>query len=94
MYKILNNVAAPNLNSMFHKMSNCPISYKLRNSNTDLVLPKPKTGFKKRSFSYNGTFFWNNLSVEEKKSQYFDLFEKAHLTLELHYKSYTLLKIL
>ena len=54
MYKILNNLAAPNLNRMFYKMSNCPISYNLRNSDTDLVIPQPKTEFKKRSFSYNG----------------------------------------
>ena len=68
MYKILNNLAAPNLNRMFYKMSNCPISYNLRNSDTDLVLPQPKTEFKKRSFSYNGASLWNNLSVEAKKT--------------------------
>ena len=68
MYKILNNLAAPNLNRMFYKMSNCPISYNLRNSDTDLVLPQPKTEFKKRSFSYNGALFWNNLCVEAKKT--------------------------
>ena len=37
-------------------MKNCPISYNLRNSDMDLVLPKPKTEFKKRSFSHNGAF--------------------------------------
>ena len=50
---------------MFYKMSNCPISYNLRNSDTDLVLSRPKTEFKK-SFSYNGAFLWNNLSAESK----------------------------
>ena len=68
MYKILNNLAALNLNRMFYKMSNCPISYNLRNSDIDLVLPQPKTEFKKRSFSYNGALFWNNLCVEAKKA--------------------------
>ena len=68
MYKILNNLVAPNLNRIFYKMSNCPISYNLRNSDTDLVLPQPKTEFKKRSFSYNGALFWNNLCVEAKKA--------------------------
>ena len=53
---------------MFLKMRNCPISYNLRNSDTDLVLPKPKTEFKKNSFSYDGAFFWNNLCVEAKKA--------------------------
>ena len=41
---------------MFLKMRNCPISYNLRNSDTDLVLLKPKTEFKKKSFSYNDAF--------------------------------------
>ena len=67
MYKILNNLAAPNLNSMFHKMSNCSISYNLRNSNNDLVLPKPKTEFKKRSFSYNGLSFGTIYLLKQKK---------------------------
>ena len=54
IYKILNNLAAPNLNNMFLKIRNCPIPYNLRNTNTDLVLPKPKTEFKKRDYSYTG----------------------------------------
>ena len=54
MYKILNNLAAPNLNRMFYKMSNCPMSYNLRNSDTDLVLPQPKTEFKKGVFPIMG----------------------------------------
>ena len=53
---------------MFLKMRNCPISYNLRNSDTDLVLRKSKTEFKEGSFSYNGAFFWNNLCVEAKKA--------------------------
>ena len=56
MYKIVNNLAAPNLDRMLLKMRNCPIFYNLQNSDTDLVLPKPETEFKKRSFSYNGAF--------------------------------------
>ena len=67
MYKILNNLAAPNLDHMFLKVRNCPISYNLRNSDMDLVLPKPKTEFKKRSFSYNGPFF-GTICVDAKRA--------------------------
>ena len=42
-------------------MSNCPISYNLRNSGTHLALPKRKTEFRKRGFAYIGAFLWNNL---------------------------------
>ena len=68
MYKIFNNLAAPNVNHMFLKMRNCPISYYLRNSDTDLLLLKPNTEFKKRRFSYHGALFWNNVCVETKKA--------------------------
>ncbi len=39
--KILNNLTAPKLNNLFFRIRNCPISYNLRNSDTDLVLPRP-----------------------------------------------------
>jgi hypothetical protein len=46
------------------------ISYDLRNreTDTDLVLPKPKKEFLKRSFKYNGAIHWNNLSIEAKSA--------------------------
>ena len=48
MYKILNNLAAQNLNHLFLKMRNCSIFYNLGNSDdTDLVLLKRKIEFKK-----------------------------------------------
>ena len=77
IYKmILNNLAAPNLNHMFLKMRNCLMSYNLRNSDTNLVLPKPKTEFKKRSFSYHDVFFWNNLCVDAKRANNLMSFKK------------------
>ena len=41
--------------------------YNLRNSDTDLVLSKPKTEFKKRSFSYKGAFFFGTIYVLTQK---------------------------
>ena len=40
----------------------------LKNRETDLVLPKPKKEFLKRSFKYNGAIHWNNLSIEAKSA--------------------------
>jgi hypothetical protein len=40
----------------------------LRNREIDLVLPKPKKEFLKRSFKYNGAIHWNNLSIEAKNA--------------------------
>ena len=57
IYKILNNETAPNLKEHFSKKSDCPITHQLRNSQTDLVLPFPKSQFKKKTFSYSGALF-------------------------------------
>jgi hypothetical protein len=44
IYKILNyNETSPNLKENFLKISDCPIIHQLRNSQTDLVLPFPKS---------------------------------------------------
>ena len=43
----------------------------LRNLETDLALPRPKTNFLKSSFKYNGAMRWNNLSYEAKQHDSF-----------------------
>ena len=71
IHKILNNLAAINLSHMF------PISYNLRNSETDLVLSKPKTEFKNKSFSHNGAFFGITYVLRQKRQiQYLDFFKR------------------
>ena len=40
----------------------------LRNHATDLVLPKPKREFGKRTFKYNGAIHWNSLPNEAKNA--------------------------
>ena len=35
--------------------------YGLRNSDSKLALPKPRTDFLKRSFCYSGAHLWNSL---------------------------------
>ena len=39
-------------------------SYDLRDAKQRLALPKPRTDYLKRSFSYSGAFLWNNLPEE------------------------------
>ena len=43
--------------------------YHLRNSATDLTLPKPKREFLKRSFKYSGAMLWNQLPSEAKLAE-------------------------
>ena len=63
MYKILNDLSAPQLNNSFVKLNDTIINY------TDLALPRPYTNFLKRSFKYSGEMLWNNLSYEAKTEQ-------------------------
>ena len=68
MYKIINDHAAPNLKQLFRRCSEGDSPYDLRNRETDLVLPKPKKEFLKRSFKYDGAINWTNLSIEAKSA--------------------------
>ena len=66
MYKILNDDTAPNLRNSFVRRNVDQTDYHLRNSATDLTLPKPKREFLKRSFKYSGAMLWNQLPNEAK----------------------------
>ena len=82
IYKILNNETALNLKEKFLKISDCPIIHQLRNSQTDLVLPFPKSQFKKKTFSYSGATLWNNLSITAKQSNSMSCFKRL---MKLHF---------
>ena len=45
MYKILNDHSAPILKQLFNKRNEAQISYNLRNNQTDITLPNPKTEY-------------------------------------------------
>ena len=49
MYKILNDHSAPNLKHLFNKRNEAQTSYNLRNNQTDITLPNPKTEYLKRT---------------------------------------------
>ena len=69
MYKIVNDLSAPQLTNSFVKLNDTNINYNLRNIETDLALPRPYTNFLKRSFKYSGAMLWNNLPYEAKTAK-------------------------
>ena len=46
--------------SLLTKLNDTNINYNVRNLETDLALPRPKTNFLKRSGKYSGAILWNN----------------------------------
>ena len=66
LYKFLDEDYSPCLSESFVRLTNLNRGYNLRNDETDLALPKPKTNFLKRSFKYSASMLWNNLSLEAK----------------------------
>ena len=60
MYKSINNLAPERLSNLFQN-SNTVYDYDLRGSSCRLCLPRPKTEFVKKSFSYNGAYIWNHI---------------------------------
>ena len=69
LFKVLSNSAAPILKDSFTSRNILLNNYNLRNSQTDLTLPKPNREFPKRSFKYSGAYLWNNLPLEAKQAQ-------------------------
>ena len=69
MYKIFNDLSAPQQSNFFVKLNDTNINYNLRNIETDLALPRPYTNCLKRSFKYSGAMLWNNLPYEAKTAK-------------------------
>ncbi|CAH3185257.1 unnamed protein product [Porites lobata] len=82
MFKSLNEQAPVYLQNLFHERST---DYDLRNSFHKLTLPRPRTNYLKRSFSYSGALLWDSLpenvreikSVRKFKEQINHLFESS-----------------
>ena len=58
MYKCVNKLAPNYLCNMFTPRT---MSFHLRDASQKLYLPKPRTDYLKRSFSYSGASLWNDL---------------------------------
>ena len=65
IYKCINNLAPSYLCNLFAPRTP---NYYFRNAKKTLILPKPRTDYLKRSFSYSGALLWNNLPEEIRTS--------------------------
>ena len=65
MFKSLNAQAPVYLQNLFHERST---DYDLRNSFHKLTLPRPRTNYLKRSFSYSGALLWNSFTRKCEKN--------------------------
>ena len=54
VFEALNNHIAPNLRASFTRMNESQNNYQLRKRETDLIIPKPKSKYLKKTFRYSG----------------------------------------
>ena len=74
MYKCINNLAPAYLCNLFFPSTP---NYDFRNAKKKLLLPKPRTDYLKRSFSYSGAFLWNNLPEDIRTSNSLGFFKRS-----------------
>ena len=76
VFKSLNQLAPEYLCGLFTRNSLCS-SYSLRNTGTDLGLPKKRSSNGQRCFSYRGAKLWNGLATESKQATSLYSFKKT-----------------
>ena len=76
VYKSLNNLSPQDLSDLFVRNSS-KMSYNLRNTNTDLVVPMKKQSLGQKCFSYRGAKIWNGLTDEAKQATSLRAFKKS-----------------
>ena len=74
MHKCINNLVPGYLSNLFAPRTP---NYYFRNEKKKLMLPKPKTDYLKRSFSYRGAVLWNNPPEEIRTSNSLGFFKKS-----------------
>ena len=74
VYKSLHGLAPNYLSSLFTQRN---ISYNLRDSESKLVIPLPRTNFLKNSFRYSGAVIWNNLPLELRQAETINSFRRG-----------------
>ena len=67
VYKSLHGLAPEYMELMFTKLSENTLR-SLRNTDTDLKIPRFATSYGERGFSYRGVTVWNKLSTEVKNA--------------------------
>ena len=73
MYKTVNQLVPQRLCIIF-QFSNNVTSYNLRGSSNGLFIPKPRTEFLKKSFSYSEAKLWNKIPEDIRNSSSYNLF--------------------
>ena len=79
VYRSINEEAPNYLTALFDRLSDISVR-ELRNTNTDLKLPRLKTSSGQRCFAYRGAQLWNNLSAEIKTAPTLSRFKAAYKT--------------
>ena len=76
VFKSLNELAPQCLCGLFTKNSQCS-TRTLRNTGTDVRLPKKNSANGKKCFSFRGAKLWNSLSAESKQASSLNSFKKS-----------------
>ena len=84
LYKVLNGISATCLRENLERLTALSRGYDLRDSETDLKLPKPRTNFLKRSFKYSASALWNNLPIDMKNATTMNEFKRLLSNLPFH----------
>ena len=82
MYKSLHGMPPEYLSSRF-VFRNDITSYRFRNTENKLALPKPRTNYLKNNFSYSGARLWNSLSSDLRAATSLHVFKR-----NLHHHSF------
>ena len=75
MFKTMSKLVPENIQKLFEK-KNIQLKYNIRNQESALVLPKPRTEYLKKCFSYSGAKLWNGLSSSTKTARTVSQFKK------------------
>ena len=75
VYEALDNEAPPYMKELFLKLSSTQCR-ELRNSSTDLYIPRLRTSMGQKSFGYRGVRFWNNLIDEAIEAKTYFAFKR------------------
>ena len=76
VYKLINDLAPDYLSEMFIKNLTCSRK-NLRNTATDLQVPRMRTSNGQRAFSYHGAGVWNLSGCEIKQATFIEAFKEA-----------------
>ena len=92
VFKSLNELAPRYLCNLFTKNSQCS-SRNLRNTETDLRLPKKKSAKGQKCFSFRGAKLWNSLPAESKKASSLNSFKNSIKVQLFFHRKYCIIKL-